>query len=135
MATEQSQNPYVSAFHKTPEQAMHEARAKILWGDSPDDVIKYLQMQSISFDDACIMVDALCTEREKNIRGKGVRKIIIGVLLVMVPLVTWLIFMHIGVIQFHLMAIVSVIGFVGAWFCIKGTLMIMSPNAEIGDIG
>src|SRR5204863_7723586 len=107
-----------AGFHKSPEQAQIEARAIVFWGDSPEDVIEYLQMQGIGYDEACIMVDEMYREREKAIRAAGVRKLLLGISLLAVPGITWLIFMHIGVIQFHLMAITAVIGVGGAWFCL-----------------
>jgi hypothetical protein len=131
---QQPQNPYTGGFEKTPEQAQIEARAKVFWGDSPVEVIKYLQMQGIAYDEACIMVDEMYREREKAIRGAGLRKLILGFSLLAVPGITWLIFMHIGVIQFHLMAITAMVGLGGAWFCLKAIFMLVAPHTETGEI-
>jgi hypothetical protein len=131
---QQPQNPYTAGFQKTPEQARHEARAKVFWGDAPPDVIKYLQMQGISYDEACIIADELCTEREKAIRAGGMRKLLMGLGLMAVPGITWLVFMRIGMIQIHLMAITSVIGVGGAYFFLKGTFAFLSPNSETGEV-
>jgi len=128
------ENPYTAGFQKTPAQARHEARAKVFWGDSPVDVIKYLQMQSISYDEACIMVDEMYREREKVIRASGVRRIIVGITMVAVPIVTWIIFAMIGAASLTLMGIAAVIGLAGAWFCLKGTFMLLSPHTETGDV-
>lgn len=133
MSTEQPQNPYTSSFQKTQEQAQHEARAKVFWGDPPEEVIKYLQMQSISYDDACVMVDAMFAEREKAIRSRGVRKICLGVTLMFVPVIVYLILAHIGYVDFKLLGMAVVVGIAGAWFCLKGTFMLVSPQTEVGD--
>ena len=53
------------------DQAQIEARAKVFWGDPAEDVIKYLQMQGISYDDACVMVDSMFAERERAIAGES----------------------------------------------------------------
>lgn len=132
--TEQPQNPYTSSFQKTPEQARHEARAKVFWGDPPEEVIKYLQMQGINYDEACITVDEMYAEREKAIRARGVRRIIAGIGMVAVPVITWIIFAMIGAASLTLMGIAGVIGAAGGWFCLKGTFMLLSPRTETGDV-
>ncbi len=134
MAIENPQDPYLSSFQKTPEQAQHEARAKVFWGDVPEDVVKFLQMQGIGYDEACVMVDAMFTEREKVIRARGVRKICIGVVLMFVPVILWLILAQVGYIDVKLMAMAVVVGIAGAWFCLKGTFMVVSPQTEIGEV-
>jgi hypothetical protein len=134
MSLDQPQNPYLSSFQKTPEQAQIEARAKVFWGDAADDVIKYLQMQGISYDEACVMVDEMFSERERVIRARGVRKIGIGVVLMLVPVVVYLILASIGYIDFKLLAMAVVVGLAGAWFCLKGTFMVVSPSTEIGEV-
>lgn len=134
MSMDQPQNPYLSSFQKTPEQAQIEARAKVFWGDAAEDVVKYLQMQGISYDDACVMVDQMFAERERAIRARGVRKICVGVVLMLVPVVVYLILASIGYIDFKLLAMAVVIGLAGAWFCLKGTFMVVSPQTEIGEV-
>src|SRR3954471_3558010 len=110
MSTDQPQNPYTSSFQKTPEQAQHEARGKVFWGDPPEEVIKFLQMQSITYDDACVMVDAMFAEREKTIRARGVRKICIGVALMLVPVIVYLLLANIGYVDFKLLGMAVVVG-------------------------
>lgn len=134
MSPDQPQNPYLAPFQKTPEQAQIEARAKVFWGDAAEDVIKYLQMQGISYDDACVMVDQMFAEREKAIRARGVRKICIGVAMMLVPVVVYFILASIGYIDGKLLAMAAVIGLGGAWFCLKGTFMVVSPATEIGEV-
>jgi hypothetical protein len=134
MPADQPQNPYVTSFQKSPEQAQHEARAKVFWGDAPEDVIKYLQMQGISYDDACVMVDAMFAEREKVIRARGMRKVFIGVAMMLVPVIVWLILAHIGYVDAKLLGMAVVVGIAGAWFCLKGTFMVVSPGTEVGDV-
>ena len=131
---QEPQNPYTAGFQKTPEQAQHEARAKVFWGDAPEDVIKYLQMQGINYDEACIMVDEMCAQREKTIRARGVRKIILGVVMVAVPVVTTIIFAMIGAASLTVFGVAGAIGIFGGWFCLKGTFMVVSPHTETGDI-
>lgn len=128
------QDPYIAGFQKSPEQARHEARAKVFWGDPPEDVVKFLQMQGFQYDDACIVVDQMYTERERVIRACGLRKLMVGFGLMGIPAGTLLIFLHLGVMQWHLMAITVVIGLGGAYFCLKGTFMLVSPRTETGEV-
>lgn len=134
MSLDQPQNPYLSSFQKTPEQAQIEARAKVFWGDPAEDVIKYLQMQGISYDDACLMVDAMFAERERAIRARGIRKICIGVVMMLVPVIVYLILASVGYIDFKLLSMAVVVGLAGAWFCLKGTFMVVSPSTEMGEV-
>jgi hypothetical protein len=133
MPIDKPENPHMRAFHKSPEQAAHEARAKVFWGDEPDQVIKYLQMQGIGYDDACIMTDSMFSERDKAIRGSGVRKILMGVPLMLVPVVVWAVMSRVGLLDVKLLGCAIAIAIGGAWLCLKGTFMLVMPHTEIGD--
>ncbi len=111
-----------------------EARAKISWGDSPDDVIKYLMLQGFSVPEASELVQGLFTERLAALRAKGVRKIVTGLGLICVPVIAYFIFAHIGVIPIKLMAIAVMIGLWGCWEVINGIIMLVAPKMESGDV-
>jgi len=115
-------------------QAEHEARAKISWGDPPEEVIKYLMIQGFSYPEAKGLVDGLFRERAATIRGHGILKIILGAVLVCVPIGAWLTFMSIGLIFMKLMAVAVMIGGYGLWCIMKGIFMVLAPTAEAGDV-
>ena len=135
--------PPPPAVHKDAEslglvdrdKALVQARAKILWGDEPEEVIKYLMIQSFSVDEAQECVAELQRERLVTIRGNGMRKIFIGAGLICVTMIAWAIFVSIGVIPIKLMGIAIAVGLYGGWLAISGALMVIAPKMESGDVG
>src|SRR5260221_10355619 len=73
-------------------QAEHEARAKILWGDAPEEVVRFLMGQGIAVPEASAIVEELFQERAATIRRSGIVKMVGGGLLICVPIVAWYIF-------------------------------------------
>src|SRR6185503_7239570 len=92
-----------------PGQIEQEARAKILWGDEPDEVIKFMVIKGVHPDEAAGMVHAMLKERTSAIRGNGIRKMVVGAALVCVPIATLIMFLKIGVISFTIMGITGAI--------------------------
>ena len=115
-------------------QAQHEAKAKIFWGDPPEEVIKYLKVQGFSYEEASGLVQAMFQERAVTIRANGIRKIVIGTGLVAVPLVTFFIFLSIGIIFMKLLALTIIVGLWGVWMLVNGIFMILAPKWERGDV-
>jgi hypothetical protein len=115
-------------------QAVHEAKAKISWGDAPEEVTKFLMIQGYSHAEASELVKEMFQERAATIRGNGVRKILIGIGLVCVPIVSLLIFLSLGFIPLKIFAITILIGLYGLWLILKGIFMVVSPRSEAGDV-
>lgn len=111
-----------------------EARAKISWGDSPDDVIKYLMLQGFSAPEAAELVKVLFQERLAALRAKGMRKIGAGVALMCVPVAALIGSIHIGFISLKLMAVAVMVGLWGCWQVLTGFLMLVAPKMESGDV-
>ena len=115
-------------------QAQHEAKAKIFWGDPPEEVIKYLKVQGFSYEEASSLVQAMFEERAVTTRANGIRKIVIGSALLAVPIVAFFIFLGIGIIPMKLFAIAIMVGLWGAWMLINGIIMFLAPKWERGDV-
>ena len=116
------------------EQVKHEARAKILWGDSATDVTKFLMMQGFSAAEATEIVAELSKERARTTRVNGIRNVVIGVPLIFVPFVAWGIFSRMGYIPLKIFAFAIMAGVYGAWLALKGTMMLIAPKIEAGDV-
>jgi len=114
-------------------QAEHEARAKILWGDPPNEVLKYLMGQGFPLQEAREKVAELYAERKATIRGNGIKNIVIGSLLICVPIGTWISFMHMGVIYVRTFGFTVVVGIIGFWRLVKGIFMLAAPGTAEGD--
>ncbi len=115
-------------------QAEHEARAKVLWGDSPEDVVKFLMIQGLGYEEASALVQPMFHERAKTIRTNGIRKIVIGSLMACVPIVAFFIFNSIGVIPLKIFAVTVMVGLWGAYMVLKGIIMMVAPKSEPGDV-
>lgn len=115
-------------------QAEHEARAKAMWGDSKEQIISYLMIQSFSVAEATELATKLFKERTSAVRSNGIRKIIIGTGMMCVPVIALLIFLSIGIIPTKLFALTVMVGLYGVWLVINGILMAVAPKSEGGDV-
>src|SRR5215510_5057443 len=100
---------FMNPYQVDRNQAEIEARAKISWGDPPQEVLKYLMMQGISYEEAAPMVDAMYQERAATIRKTGITRVVMGLVFMCAPLVALLAFDRIGASDIKLMAIAVVI--------------------------
>lgn len=117
-----------------PAQAQHEAKAKIFWGDPPETVIRYLLMQGFSREEASGLVNELFRERAATVRANGIRKILTGIGLIAVPIVTLIIFMIMRVILVRIFALTVAVGLWGFWTLVNGIIMLLAPKSERGDL-
>ena len=115
-------------------QAEVEARAKISWGDAPVSVISYLRMQGFSQEEAFGLVATMFRERAATIRANGIRKSLLGIGLMCVPVVALVVFLSMGYFPLKLFAVTLMIGTYGAWQLLKGVIMILAPKSEPGDV-
>jgi len=115
-------------------QAENEARAKISWGDAPEDVTRFLMMQGFGYEEAVVLVRAMVRERAATIRRNGIGKILIGCVLVPVPIIAFSFFVRAGFIPLTPFAVTLLVGVWGAWMLLKGALMLLAPKSEPGDI-
>jgi hypothetical protein len=113
---------------------MIEARAKMLWGDSPAQVLGYLRGQGFSQEDAQSIVEELTAERIAEVRANGIKYLLGGIAAILVPVIAIVGFMHLGYFYVKTLLITLVIGCIGIWLVIKGTFMLLSPKEQGGDI-
>lgn len=111
-----------------------EARAKILWGDSREEVIAFMVVQGIDRGEATEFVDEVLNERVQAIRGAGLRKIFIGIPLIGLPFLAWFCFMAIHRIYVYALAFTIMAGLYGIWSLLTGLIMFISPKKESGDV-
>jgi hypothetical protein len=116
------------------DQLEHEARAQIIWGDDPDTVLNHLRMNGFADDEAVAFVEGVLRERLAVVRGVGFRQMMMGIGLIAIPAVAWLMMNNAGVISIKLLGITGVFGLWGAWKVLQGSLMMLFPSAEQGDL-
>ena len=117
-----------------PSQIAHEARAKIFWGDPPQEVLKFLMINNVPRQEAMEIIRELSHERVVQMRKNGFIKIFSGILMVCVPVAGWFIFNAAGIIPMKLFAIMIMLGLWGAYRVLKGTLMVVAPKMQQGDV-
>ena len=115
-------------------QALIDARARIHWGDPPTEAVKILMGQGIDYHEACAMVTEMVNERATALRAIGIRKLIFGVCLLAVPVLTWLGLTGIGYVDLKIMGLAVMAGVWGLYLTIRGILMAVSPSSETGDV-
>ena len=116
------------------DQAEIEARAKISWGDPPLEVVKYLMMQGFSYEEAAPLVDSMFKERAATIRRTGIVRVIMGLALMSVPVLTLIAFARMEASSMTLLALSIMAGVAGLWMALNGLFKILAPRSESGDV-
>lgn len=115
-------------------QAEHEARAKVMWGDSQDQVTGYLLLQGFSHQEAMEISTKLFKERAAAVRANGIRKFFMGFGLMWVPVIAFIIFRSVGYMPLKLMGAAILVGVYGLYLELMGILMAVAPKSEKGDV-
>lgn len=104
------------------------------WGESPEAVMTFIQLQGVDTSDAVVMMDSLKKERAANVRAEGIRKVCVGSAMIAAPVVYLIISLVIGVILMKLMALLILLGLWGVWKVIGGCINIFAPNFGNEDL-
>lgn len=115
------------------DQAVNEARAKMMWGDEPQQVVKFLMIQGYSAQEASELVHEMHRERLATLRSDGIKKIVFGVAMVCVPIGSYIFFASLGYLPLKLLAVTVMVGLYGAYQAVNGTFMLVAPKAVRGD--
>lgn len=116
------------------ERIENEARAKMTWGESPESVLTFLQLQGLSAPDAMTMMASLKQERAANVRAAGIRKLGIGGAMAASPVVFYLVCAGIGYIPFKILMLTVALGLWGIWKIIGGCINLFAPNFGNEDL-
>jgi hypothetical protein len=117
-----------------PDRAEAEAKSKIMWGDTPADVTKFLLSQGFTSEEANSVIASLLNHRAEVVRKTGIHKIIVGFGMMCVPVIAFIVFKSIGVFPLKIFGAAIVVGVWGAWRVLSGVIMVMSPRSEKGDV-
>jgi hypothetical protein len=112
-------------------QVEAETRARVLWGDSREEAIKFAALQGLTMAEAAQLVDPMMAERYATIRKNGVMKIIFGAIMACVPIPGWL---YLAMIDIKLFAVTAMVGLYGGYQFLKGIMMVVSPKTEAGNV-
>jgi hypothetical protein len=123
---------------------MTEAKAKIIWGESPDSVRDFLISNGMSKTDADTKIKEFKDERNAEIRGLAVKSIVIGVVLIIVACFLWFMIFHTlehsrrvirGIRGSGAVVGASVFaGIYGLWKIVNGIFDLFRPQSEKGSL-
>ena len=122
------------------ERAEVEARAKIMWGDPPEEVGKYLVSLCYSEPQAAEVVQGLIKERLAAVRANGVKQMVKGGGLICASGAGFLAlalvehFYHVRIRSLWVIGSVIGIGVVGCWYFFDGSIKLISPQLQRGDV-
>src|SRR5262245_15184762 len=111
-----------------------EARSRIMWGDAPESVLAFLREHGFGDQEALAILARFQQERARGIRESAIKRILIGVLLVLAPIGTYAWCVISGVINTKLVGVSAFVGLVGLWRIVDGTWMLLRPSAATGDM-
>jgi len=121
-------------MHAIPEPVVVDARAKIIWGESPEKVLAFLQMKGVGDKDAFALIEELVAERAASIREDGLKKTRTGALFVLAPVVYYYATRSMGYRGAKGFAVLLVLGAVGLGKLTNGLSMVLRPRAVKGDL-
>lgn len=110
-----------------------EARAKILWGDSTEEVIRHLMIHGFSAHEASDKVRVLMKERVAEIRATGIRKFFIGALIAFSTASVFLLLFKFGFVSLYLHGIIAIACVFGLWMMLQGAVKVLAPRTVHGD--
>jgi hypothetical protein len=114
-------------------QLEFEAKAKILWGDQPEEVIRFLRIQGLDSEEASAIVHAMLRERMATIRAAGISKMLKGIGMAIGSVVTFVLFVKAGFISIWILGSIALACLYGLWLVLTGGLKVLAPKSEAGD--
>jgi hypothetical protein len=121
-------------MHTIPEPVVVEAQAKIVWGESSEKVLAYLQTKGVGDKQASALIEELMKERAASIREDGIKKTWIGALFVLAPIAYYFVSLLIGYWSLKFFSALIVLGAVGLAKITNGLSMVLRPRSIKGDL-
>jgi len=119
------------------DQAISEARARIIWGESPASVRDFLVSSGVESLVADTKLEEFSLERNREVRKIGIRSILIGILVTGIAGIPICITVYLHTFDRALVVVYSAI-FYGVWKLAIGSIYLLCPqfvHKSITDIG
>jgi len=112
-----------------------EARAAVMWGESREAVVRMMRAAGLSATEADKRCEALMRERAAAIREIGVREILVGGAMVLLPIAFWL-WIRFGPPRLwtRLFSCAAAIGLFGVWKLTQGAVKAAAPGSVTGPV-
>lgn len=122
-----------------------QAKARVTWGDRPEDVVEFLIGGGLDPGEAAALVDGLVLKRNREVRSRGLQKLITGAGLVLAVIVffgalpwrAWMVSLNQtfgsgrrGSLGSMLVLAAGGAGVVGIWWMYRGLCALLQPQAE-----
>ena len=120
----------------TADQAITEARARIIWGEQSAAVRSFLVSNGISDTVAKTKIREFVVERRTEIRRIGIRDILFGVIVAAASggVLLWLVFApgSLNAVRFvgASVGILACAGLYGIWKLVRGVIYLVRPQSE-----
>lgn len=116
-------------------QVLVQARAKLTWGESPEAVFSFLRTEGLAETEAWEVLESLKKERALAVRSEGIRKIVNGFLLALVPVVTYVALSFVGYrYSLRIYCIPVAVGLYGLWQFVGGWINLLAPRFGNEDL-
>ena len=118
---------------------VREARAKMIGGDSTEQVAAFLTVKGFDPAEAMELARGFYQERASIVRTNGVKKMIVGLVLLAVPFIIWSIYKargHFLITPWRVRRFFWAygVGIFGGYLFISGIIMILAPKSEKGMV-
>lgn len=116
------------------DKAEQQAKAKIMWGESREQVAAFLTVQGLSRGEAAELAEKLSRERAAIVRSNGMKKTIVGLVLMCVPVGAYFAFRSAGAFPIRRSIWCYIVGIAGAYMFVTGILAVVAPKSEGGAV-
>ncbi len=103
-----------------PNKALVEARAKIIWGEAPEEAISLLAANGFGSEQAKMHVESFIRERASEIRKQGMIDLLKGTCIALAGITPIAVMCSIGLIYEKVFGLCIGIAAYGAWLLFKG---------------
>lgn len=117
-----------------PDKVKEAARSSFIWGEPKEAVLRMLKANGANDEEAESFLKELGKERTREIRGVGLSKIVTGIFLILLPLVSWFIFHSAKIYLPKIFGFAVAAGLYGIWKLVDGVILLVAPKSEKGDL-
>jgi hypothetical protein len=116
------------------EQLKVDARAEVIWGRKPKEIVTMLRGKGVSEKDALALIEELMTERATLIRADGIKKSVLGGLFTLAPVAYYFFTVWMNDMSIKLFAALLVLGAYGLGKLTNGLTMVFRPRTVTASL-
>jgi hypothetical protein len=115
-------------------ELVREAKAKMIGGESAEQVAAFLTVKGFDRIEATELARGFYKERASIVRSNGVKKTIVGLMLMLVPFIAYFIIKDSGHLMIRRFFWAYGVGIAGGYLFVSGLIMILAPKSETGTV-